>query len=43
VSLPAGRTDDGLPFGVQLAGRLGGDAALLAACARIEQVPGQST
>ncbi|SDX74369.1 aspartyl-tRNA(Asn)/glutamyl-tRNA(Gln) amidotransferase subunit A [Modestobacter sp. DSM 44400] len=38
VSLPAGLTDDGLPFGVQLAGRVGGDAELLAACAWIERV-----
>jgi aspartyl-tRNA(Asn)/glutamyl-tRNA(Gln) amidotransferase subunit A len=37
VALPAGRTDDGLPFAVQVVGRLGDDATLLAACARIEQ------
>ncbi|GAB4079982.1 amidase [Modestobacter muralis] len=37
LSLPAGRTDDGLPFGVQLVGRTGEDAALLAAAAWIER------
>jgi aspartyl-tRNA(Asn)/glutamyl-tRNA(Gln) amidotransferase subunit A len=37
LSLPAGRTDEGLPFGVQLVGRTGGDAALLAAAAWIER------
>jgi len=36
VVLPAGRTDDGLPFAIQLAGRIGADGALLAAAARIE-------
>ncbi len=38
VALPAGRTDDGLPFAVQLIGRTGADAALLTACARIERL-----
>ncbi|MFQ1003933.1 amidase [Modestobacter sp. SSW1-42] len=37
LSLPAGRTDEGLPFGVQLVGRTGADAALLAAAAWIER------
>ncbi|MEU2348732.1 amidase [Modestobacter sp. NPDC049651] len=37
LSLPAGCTGDGLPFGVQLAGRTGGDAGLLAAAAWIER------
>jgi aspartyl-tRNA(Asn)/glutamyl-tRNA(Gln) amidotransferase subunit A len=37
LSLPAGRTDEGLPFGVQLVGRTGEDAALLAAAAWIER------
>lgn len=36
VVLPAGRTDDGLPFAVQLAGRIGTDGELLAVAARIE-------
>jgi Asp-tRNA(Asn)/Glu-tRNA(Gln) amidotransferase A subunit family amidase len=38
VTLPAGRSDEGLPFAVQLVGRRGADASLLAACAWIEQV-----
>ena len=33
LPLIAGRTDDGLPFGIQLAGRTGEDVALLAAAA----------
>jgi len=37
VALPAGRTDEGLPYAVQLVGRSGADGALLAACARIER------
>ena len=36
VVLPAGRTDEGLPFAVQLAGRIGTDGELLAVAARIE-------
>jgi Asp-tRNA(Asn)/Glu-tRNA(Gln) amidotransferase A subunit family amidase len=40
VTLPAGLTADGLPFGVQLAGRTGADGPLLAAAARIEAVLG---
>lgn len=36
--LPAGVCADGRPVGVQVVGRLGGDAALLRACAVIEQV-----
>jgi aspartyl-tRNA(Asn)/glutamyl-tRNA(Gln) amidotransferase subunit A len=40
LSLPAGLTDDGLPFGVQLVGRTGEDAALLAAAAWIERALG---
>jgi aspartyl-tRNA(Asn)/glutamyl-tRNA(Gln) amidotransferase subunit A len=40
VTLPAGLTDDGLPFGIQLAARVGADGPLLAAAARIEAVLG---
>ncbi len=29
ISVPAGTDEDGLPFGVQLAGRRGDEAALL--------------
>jgi aspartyl-tRNA(Asn)/glutamyl-tRNA(Gln) amidotransferase subunit A len=37
VSLPAGRSaDDGLPVGVQLAGRSGSDGMLLELAARLE-------
>jgi Asp-tRNA(Asn)/Glu-tRNA(Gln) amidotransferase A subunit family amidase len=35
-ALADGRTDDGLPFAVQLAGRIGTDGELLAVAARIE-------
>lgn len=38
IVLPAGRDSDGLPVGVQLAGRRGRDAELLAASAAIEAV-----
>ena len=38
VSLPVGRTDDGLPVGVMLAARLGADALLLAVAAAVEQI-----
>jgi aspartyl-tRNA(Asn)/glutamyl-tRNA(Gln) amidotransferase subunit A len=37
VSLPAGLTASGLPVGIQLAGRRGGDAELLAASAWVER------
>jgi len=36
ISLPAGRSAEGLPLGLQLAGRWQGDEALLAAAAEIE-------
>lgn len=36
VSLPVHWTDDGLPIGVMLSGRIGADAELLALCAQIE-------
>jgi Asp-tRNA(Asn)/Glu-tRNA(Gln) amidotransferase A subunit family amidase len=35
VSVPAGTGDGGLPFGVQLAGRRGDEAALLALAASL--------
>jgi amidase len=35
-AVPAGRDDDGLPVGVQLVGRLGGDATLLSLAAQLE-------
>jgi aspartyl-tRNA(Asn)/glutamyl-tRNA(Gln) amidotransferase subunit A len=35
ISIPAGTGDDGLPFGVQLAGRRGDDAALLQLAASV--------
>lgn len=38
VSLPAGRNADGLPMGVQLSGRFGGDEALLARARMINRV-----
>ena len=38
VSLPAGRNADGLPMGVQLSGRFGGDEALLARARMIDRV-----
>jgi Asp-tRNA(Asn)/Glu-tRNA(Gln) amidotransferase A subunit family amidase len=37
LSLPVGYTADGLPVGLQLVGRPGGDAALLAAAAAYER------
>jgi amidase len=36
ASLPVGLSDDGLPLGVQLAGRRGEDARVLAACHQLE-------
>jgi amidase len=38
ASVPAGLDDDGLPVGVQLVGRRGEDALLLALSAQIEAV-----
>jgi len=38
VSLPVGRTDDGLPVGAMLAARLGADALLLSVAAAVEQI-----
>jgi Asp-tRNA(Asn)/Glu-tRNA(Gln) amidotransferase A subunit family amidase len=38
VTLPCGRDPDGLPVGLQLTGRRGGDAALLAVAAVVERV-----
>lgn len=40
VSLPAGLTDAGLPVGLELDGRTGGDAALLALGAAAERAIG---
>src|SRR5215472_2288826 len=40
VTVPAGRGDSGLPIGVQLVGRLGDDARLLAVACFAEQVLG---
>jgi amidase len=37
VTVPLGRTDDGLPVGVMLAGKPGADATLLAVAAAMEQ------
>src|SRR5262249_27204467 len=37
LSLPCGRDEHGMPFGLQLIGRLRGDAALLAAARAFEQ------
>ncbi len=37
ISLPLGRSEEGLPIGVQLGGRRGGDRLLLALAARIEE------
>ena len=37
VSLPLAMVD-GLPVGIQLIGRMGGDAQLLALCARLEKL-----
>jgi amidase len=38
VSMPVGRTDDGLPVGAMLAGAVGADALVLAVAAQVEQV-----
>jgi amidase len=40
LSLPLGRTDDGLPVGVQLVGAVGGDEVLLDVAARLEEADG---
>lgn len=40
VTLPTGLGADGLPFGVQLIGKPGSDAALLAAAKRFESEAG---
>jgi amidase len=40
VALPAGFTPGGLPVGLQLVGRHGGEGALLAAAAAVEEVLG---
>jgi amidase len=40
VTVPAGRGDSGLPIGVQLVGRLGDDARLLAVARFAEQALG---
>ena len=37
LSVPAGLTADGLPIGVQLVGKPGGEAALLSAAAALER------
>ena len=42
LSLPCGFTEDGLPVGLQLVGRHRGEAALLAAAARLESILGLS-
>jgi Asp-tRNA(Asn)/Glu-tRNA(Gln) amidotransferase A subunit family amidase len=41
LSLPVGLDEKGMPFGLQLIGRRGGDAALLAAAAALEAVLAQ--
>jgi amidase len=38
VSLPVGRTTDGLPVGAMLAGALGADALVLAVAAQVERI-----
>ncbi|MEL6282630.1 MAG: amidase family protein [Pseudomonadota bacterium] len=38
ISMPSGSLDDGMPFGVQVIGAPRGEAALLSAAARIEQI-----
>jgi amidase len=38
ISVPAGLTDEGLPFGVQLLGPAGSEATLLSLAAQLEQV-----
>ncbi len=40
VSVPAGRTDSGLPVGLQLVGRYGGDRRLLEIAAAIMELTG---
>ena len=40
LSLPLGRSDDGLPVGVQLVGAVGGDEVLLDLAARLEEADG---
>jgi amidase len=40
LSLPLGRTADGLPVGVMLAGRPAGEARLLSLCAQVEAAAG---
>ena len=40
LTLPAGRSSEGLPIGLQVHGRPGHDAALLAAGRRLEQIEG---
>ena len=40
ISVPCGFTDDGLPVGIQLVGRPGGDAELLAYAAKLEEILG---
>jgi amidase len=36
IAVPAGRSDDGMPVGVQIVGRHGEDATLLALAAQLE-------
>ena len=40
VALPCGLNDDGLPIGIQLVGRPGGEHALLSAAAAVEEILG---
>lgn len=42
LSLPCGRDEHGMPFGLQLIGRLRGDAALLSAAQALEQAFGEA-
>ena len=37
-SLPSGRSENGLPLGLQLIGKRGGDRALLAATRKLDQI-----